>query len=40
MTDCEGVCTPLVVNEKLSTTIGTPLGPKDGTQYRSIVGAL
>jgi hypothetical protein len=40
MTDCKGVSRPLAVNEKLSETIGTPLSPKDATQYRSIVGAL
>jgi hypothetical protein len=37
MSDCKAVTTPLVVNEKLSVSEGTPLGPKDATQYRSIV---
>lgn len=40
MTDCKPVTTPLAVNEKLSASEGTPLGPNDATQYRSIVGAL
>lgn len=40
MTDCKPASTPLVVSEKLSAFKGTPLGEKDATQYRSIVGAL
>jgi hypothetical protein len=40
MSNCKGVATPLVANEKLSITTGTPLGPVDVTRYRSIVGAL
>jgi hypothetical protein len=40
MTNCKGVVTPLTVNEKLLVHTGTPLGPVDATQYRSIVGAL
>jgi hypothetical protein len=40
MADCKGVVMPLAVNDKLSVHTGTPLGPVDATQYRSIVGAL
>jgi hypothetical protein len=32
--------TPLAIGEKLASYIGTPLGPDDTSQYRSIVGAL
>jgi histone deacetylase 1/2 len=34
------VSTPLSTSEKLSAYEGAPLGPKDATNYRSVVGAL
>jgi histone deacetylase 1/2 len=37
---CKSAPTPLSSFERLSLTDGTPLGPEDSTQYRSIVGAL
>ena len=40
MRTCKSAPTPLSTSEKLSLTDGTPLGPDDITQYRSIVGAL
>jgi hypothetical protein len=40
MQHCKPVATPLSISEKLSLEGGTRLGEKDGTQYRSIVGAL
>jgi hypothetical protein len=40
MTMCKPVNTPLATGAKLASYIGTPLGKKDSTQYRSIVGAL
>ena len=40
MHTCKSAPTPLSTSEKLSLTDGTPLGPDDITQYRSIVGAL
>lgn len=40
MSDCKPVSTPLSTSEKLSLHEGTLLGSNDGTQYRSIVGAL
>jgi hypothetical protein len=40
MLACKPVATPLSVSEKLSAHAGDQLGPKDVTQYRSIVGAL
>uniref|UniRef100_A0ACD5TCP1 Uncharacterized protein n=1 Tax=Avena sativa TaxID=4498 RepID=A0ACD5TCP1_AVESA len=40
MIKCTSSPTPLSSTEKLSLTEGTPLGPDDSTQYRSIVGAL
>jgi histone deacetylase 1/2 len=40
MKDCTTSPTPLSSTEKLSLTEGSPLGPDDSTQYRSIVGAL
>ncbi|WVZ49645.1 hypothetical protein U9M48_000985 [Paspalum notatum var. saurae] len=40
MTNCRPVNTPLSTSEKLSIHEGSPLGPNDSTQYRSIVGAL
>jgi len=40
MVNCKPVSTPLSSSEKLSAFQGEALGPKDATQYRSIVGAL
>lgn len=40
MKDCKPAPTPLSSTEKLSAHDGEPLGPKDSTRYRSIVGAL
>jgi histone deacetylase 1/2 len=40
MTNCKPVCTPLSTSEKLSAHEGTPLGPNDAKNYRSVVGAL
>jgi hypothetical protein len=40
MSMCKQVNTPPSTSEKLSTYIGTPLGPEDATRYRSIDGAL
>jgi histone deacetylase 1/2 len=40
MNKCKAVDTPLSSTEKLSVTEGEPLGVKDATRYRSIVGAL
>ncbi|BAB90546.1 putative rice retrotransposon retrofit gag/pol polyprotein [Oryza sativa Japonica Group] len=40
MSNCKPVSTPLSVSEKLTLYEGSPLGPNDATQYRSIVGAL
>jgi histone deacetylase 1/2 len=40
MHNCTPCPTPLSSSEKLSLTDGTPLGPEDSTQYRSIIGAL
>jgi len=40
MTDCKPVAAPLSVSEKLSAHEGSPLGPDDATNYRSVVGAL
>jgi len=40
MSDCKPIGTPLSTSEKLSIHEGSPLGEKDITQYRSIVGAL
>jgi hypothetical protein len=37
---CKPVSTPLATGEKLASYLCTPLGEKDSTQYRSIVGAL
>jgi hypothetical protein len=37
---CKPVATPLLVSEKLSAHVVDPLGPKDVTQYWSIVGAF
>jgi histone deacetylase 1/2 len=40
MNGCKATPTPLSSTEQLSLYDGTPLGPEDSTQYRSIVGAL
>jgi hypothetical protein len=40
MTHCKPVSSPLSTSEKLSRYEGTTLGPKDSTNYRSVVGAL
>jgi hypothetical protein len=40
MGGCKPVNTPMPTSEKLSTFEGTPLGPHDSTQYKSIVGTL
>jgi histone deacetylase 1/2 len=40
MLDCKAAPTPLSPSEPLSLHEGTPLGPEDSSQYRSIVGAL
>jgi hypothetical protein len=40
MSGCKPVATPLSTSEKLSVHEGTPLGPDDATNYRSVVGAL
>jgi histone deacetylase 1/2 len=40
MTKCKTAPTPLSSSDQLSLHTGTPLGPEDSTQYRSIVGAL
>ncbi|XP_071685509.1 uncharacterized protein [Lolium perenne] len=40
MSSCTSCPTPLSINENLSLHDGTPLGPEDSTQYRSIIGAL
>ena len=40
MHTCKPINTPLSTTEKLSVHKGTPLGPNDATQYRSVVGAL
>jgi hypothetical protein len=40
MLACKPIVTPLLVSEKLSTHAGDELGPKDVTQYPSIVGTL
>jgi hypothetical protein len=40
MTMCKPVSTPLATGEKLASYLDTPLGEKDSTQYRSIVGAI
>jgi hypothetical protein len=40
MTQCKLVTSPLSTSEKLSLHEGTALGPKDATNYRSVVGAL
>jgi histone deacetylase 1/2 len=40
MMACKPVASPMSTSEKLSTHEGAPLGPKDATAYRSIVGGL
>jgi histone deacetylase 1/2 len=40
MNKCKEIDTPMLSTEKLSATVGTPLGPDDVTKYRSLVGAL
>jgi hypothetical protein len=40
MAQCKPVSSPLSTSEKLSLHEGTALGPKDATNYRSVVGAL
>ncbi|KAK1607568.1 hypothetical protein QYE76_031241 [Lolium multiflorum] len=40
MIDCKSAPTPMSPSEPLSLHEGTPLGPDDSSQYRSIVGAL
>jgi hypothetical protein len=40
MKNCTTSPTPLSSTEKLSLTVGFPLGSDDRTHYRSIVGAL
>jgi hypothetical protein len=40
MSSCRTVSTPMASSEKLLVTDGTLLGPKDATQYQSVVGAL
>jgi hypothetical protein len=40
MGDCKPINSPMSTSEKLSVLEGTPLGPNDSTQYRSIVSAL
>jgi hypothetical protein len=40
MSKCTTCPTPLSTSDKLSLTDGSPLGPADSTEYRSIVGAL
>ena len=40
MSNCKSVSTPLSSTQKLLKNDGKPLGEKDSTQFRSIVGAL
>jgi histone deacetylase 1/2 len=40
MLECKAAPTPLSSSKPLSLHEGTPLGPEDSSQYRSIVGAL
>jgi histone deacetylase 1/2 len=40
MTQCKPVSSPLSISEKVSLHNGSVLGPKDATNYRSVVGAL
>jgi hypothetical protein len=40
MSNCKPVTSPLSTSEKLSVHEETPLGVKDATNYKSVVGAL
>jgi histone deacetylase 1/2 len=40
MWSCKPASTPMSTSEKMSAFVGTPLGPADATNYRSVVGAL
>ncbi|XP_039146890.1 uncharacterized mitochondrial protein AtMg00810-like [Dioscorea cayenensis subsp. rotundata] len=40
MTTCKGATTPMPNTDKLSVTIGDPLGPEEATKYISTIGAL
>jgi hypothetical protein len=40
MSNCKPIASPLSTSEKLSVHEGTPLGAKDVTNYRSVVGVL
>jgi hypothetical protein len=40
MEKCKALSTPMVPSEKILIIDGMPLGPKDATQYNSVVGAL
>jgi hypothetical protein len=40
MSSCKAVSNPMLLCEMLLINDGEPLGPKDASQYRSIVGAL
>jgi hypothetical protein len=40
MANCKPISTPLCTSEKLSLHEGSPLGLKDATQYRSLVGVV
>jgi histone deacetylase 1/2 len=40
MKNCKPANTPMSTTDKLSAYDGTPLGPKDATHFRSVVGAL
>ena len=40
MNNCTPCPTPLSSSEKLSLTVGTPLGPDDTTHYMTIIGAF
>lgn len=39
METCKPIPTPLALSDKLSGSMGEPLGTEDATNYRSIVGA-
>jgi histone deacetylase 1/2 len=40
MWSCKPASTPMSTSEKMSAFVGSPLGPVDATNYRSVVGAL
>jgi hypothetical protein len=40
MSNCKPVANPLSSSDNLSLHEGTPLGPSDATNYRSVVGVL